>query len=400
MANPFSVAPPSLQGLGQIGAAYFQNQEKQEQAAAQQAKQQEVQQLLERGDVSEMSQYMAANPQLAKGIESAFGFKSDVTKQNATETAFNILSGNDSDSAIRDRAALISREGGDPSGTLSLLEKTPDERARAARLTIANFGTPAQIKAVSDLTGGSEASMTPYQRERLKLDKRGQELREEEAKLRREDNVNKRKSLENRVKKETIQLDKLERELAADQKGGAAQKLLRDSSEGAKKASSFARRMIDSGTQLLELEDTIDPTSRVIGYISGGKGITSEAANRLATPEEQAYASAASDFVTAQLRDESGAAIGTEEFDRKYREFFPMPGDSPDQIALKRERRNFAAEDMRNLSGGLYDALYAEQESQAAQPEQQASQFTEGQTATNPQTGQTLVYRGGQWQAQ
>lgn len=158
--------------------------------------------------------------------------------------------------------------------------------------------------------------------------------------------------------------------------------------------------MIDSGTQLLELEDTIDPTSRVIGYISGGKGITSEAANRLATPEEQAYASAASDFVTAQLRDESGAAIGTEEFDRKYREFFPMPGDSPDQIALKRERRNFAAEDMRNLSGGLYDALYAEQESQVAQPEQQASQFTEGQTATNPQTGQTLVYRGGQWQAQ
>jgi hypothetical protein len=31
---------------------------------------------------------------------------------------------------------------------------------------------------------------------------------------------------------------------------------------------------------------------------------------------------------------------------------------------------------------------------------EQAAQVAEGQTATNPQTGQTLVFRGGQWQAQ
>lgn len=249
---------------------------------------------------------------------------------------------------------------------------------------------------------GTEKPMTAYQSERLKLDEKSLKLREIESNLRQEDNVNKRKSLENRVKKERFQLDKLERELAADRKGGAVQKMLRGASESDKKASSFARRMIDSAGTLAQLESKIDPTSRVIGFISGGKGITSEAANRMASADEQAYASDASDFVTAQLRQESGAAIGQDEFDRKYREFFPMPGDDDQQITLKRQRREAASKDMQNLSGGLYDALYGEEAQAAQQPQvpaqPQAQQYTEGQTARNPQTGAVLTYRGGQWQ--
>lgn len=31
-------------------------------------------------------------------------------------------------------------------------------------------------------------------------------------------------------------------------------------------------------------------------------------------------------------------------------------------------------------------------------PQQSAQQYTEGQTATNPETGQTIIFRGGQWQ--
>lgn len=138
--------------------------------------------------------------------------------------------------------------------------------------------------------------------------------------------------------------------------------LLSSSNEGQKKASTFARRMFDSAGQLETLENDIDPTSRVIKLISGGGGIVSEAANRIASPEEQKYATAASDFVTAQLRKESGAAIGEDEFEQKYREFFPVPGDSEEQIKAKRERRKKAAEDMRIESGGLYDELYGEKE--------------------------------------
>lgn len=137
---------------------------------------------------------------------------------------------------------------------------------------------------------------------------------------------------------------------------------LAKASEGQKKAASFTRRMLDSADTLESLEGQIDPTSRLIPFISGGTGMLSEAANRGASPEEQQYASAASDFVTAQLRKESGAAIGQDEFDRKYREFFPVVGDSPAQIKSKSQRRRKAANDMRIESGGLYDSLYGEEE--------------------------------------
>ena len=128
--------------------------------------------------------------------------------------------------------------------------------------------------------------------------------------------------------------------------------------EGQQQAATFARRMFDSTNSLDELEKTIDPTNRVIPIISGGSGIVSELANRAASPEEQQYATAASDFVTAQLRKESGAAIGQDEFDRKYREFFPVSGDTKAQIEAKRKRRRKAAEDMALESGGLYESIY------------------------------------------
>lgn len=252
-------------------------------------------------------------------------------------------------------------------------------------------------KARREAMGGSDP-LTEYQKEKLDLDRKSQQLRELEINASMESNENKRKSLENRLTKERIQIEKMQMEAAANNKGTEAQKLLRDASEGAKKASSFARRMIDSGQSLNELESQIDPTARVIGIISGGDGITSEIANKIASPEEQAYATAASDFVTAQLRQESGAAIGADEFERKYREFFPVVGDTDKQIELKRKRRDKASQDMRNLSGGLYDALYIEDQEPEKDNADQSSM--EGRTATNPNTGETLIYRGGKWQKQ
>jgi len=154
MANPYYVAPPSLQGLGQIGAAYFQNQEQEEAKAAQAAKQQEAAGILERGDMQEISNFMINNPEMAQGVKQSFGFMNEQTEKNAVDTAMGMLSGGDSDSALRDRAAMISQQGGDPSDTLALLDVPEDERQKVAQFTLASFGSPAQIKAVSDLTGG------------------------------------------------------------------------------------------------------------------------------------------------------------------------------------------------------------------------------------------------------
>lgn len=78
------------------------------------------------------------------------------------------------------------------------------------------------------------------------------------------------------------------------------------------------------------------------------------ATNWLKSEGYQKYQQARDNFITALLRDESGAAIGTEEFKRYERELFPQPGDSPAVVAQKREARQVAIEAMKKSAGPSY----------------------------------------------
>lgn len=173
--NPFYVQPASLQGLGQLGSAYFEKQNKLKQ-------QEEIKGVLGRGNINEMSSYIAANPEFAANLESAYGFKNEATKKNATETAFSILSGNNSDEAIMNRAQLIRDQGGDPSGTLSMLDMAPEQREQVAKMTLAQFGSPAQFSGL-ELFGKREASKFQERQQEFKeeMGRADLELRRQEA---------------------------------------------------------------------------------------------------------------------------------------------------------------------------------------------------------------------------
>ena len=365
MTNPYYVEPAgqALSGLGSaIAGKMIQKREAEEKEALQMKNKAlvgEAQGLLAGNDIGKLQDFMLANPAMGKRIDSMMNFKDDKTRANATETGFKIMSGSDPRAAIMERAEFIQANGGDPTQTLQMLEAGPKEQENWAKFLLAQNASKDQLSALNDI---NNSGMTEYQRETVDLKKKAASLRELELKARQEQDVGKKQKLTNELKLQSIKLARAEREAAADAKGGDAKRLLRSASEGARNAATFANRMIVSAGQLNELEKKIDPTSRVIGYISGGGGIGSEMANKVASAEEQQYASAASDFVTAQLRKESGAAIGADEFERKYREFFPMPGDTPEQIASKQERRGMAANDMNIASGGLYDALYTSPE--------------------------------------
>jgi len=76
--------------------------------------------------------------------------------------------------------------------------------------------------------------------------------------------------------------------------------------------------------------------------------------NFLQSNNYQKYRQAQDNFITALLRDESGAAIGTAEFKRYERELFPQPGDGPAVIAQKAEARKTAIEAMKKSAGPGY----------------------------------------------
>ena len=136
------------------------------------------------------------------------------------------------------------------------------------------------------------------------------------------------------------------------------------------------------------------------------------------------------------LRKESGAVISDQEFAREERKFFPIIGDKDPIIKQKARGRERAFENLSKQSKGVFRVQFenpqifkdqpsalsvttpqavTDQQPQglaqlpSAQPAQPGAlpgaqpaqaQFTEGQTATNPQTGQTLIFRNGQWVAQ
>jgi len=153
--------------------------------------------------------------------------------------------------------------------------------------------------------------------------------------------------------------------------------------EGQGKATLFAGRMQAANTILERYEDQgTDIGQAVLGIIPLGK--------RAQSPEYKLYRQAKEDFINALLRQESGAAIGKDEFDRADEQYFPQPNDPPAVIDQKRRNRERAVE-LLKLSAGeaapLIDqqlGLMADQikggGAVAAQPAQDGNASSKGNT--------------------
>jgi D-alanyl-D-alanine carboxypeptidase len=125
-------------------------------------------------------------------------------------------------------------------------------------------------------------------------------------------------------------------------------------------------------------------------WVPGGRYLQSE--------EYKSAKDAAKDFLAIVLRKDSGANITDADYKLYEPTFFPMPGDSPQQIKEKSERR-------RLFMGGLYDGLgtakpIADEYVQRRRQERlDAAQFPEG-TVQRDENGKIRTMRGGRWEYQ
>jgi len=83
-------------------------------------------------------------------------------------------------------------------------------------------------------------------------------------------------------------------------------------------------------------------------------------ANYMRTPEGQQYRQAQENWITANLRKESGAAIPEEETEREILKWFPVPGDGRAAVKQKRRSRKDAQRSMVKASGGVWKELQEE----------------------------------------
>lgn len=108
----------------------------------------------------------------------------------------------------------------------------------------------------------------------------------------------------------------------------------------------FYQRMVEADKDLGELEKTgYDPTNVRDKLTAGGMF------NALSSDEGQKYHQAAMNWVRANLRKESGAAIGKEEAAQEFRNYFPQFGDSPGVIEQKAQMRQVVENAMRLAAG-------------------------------------------------
>lgn len=143
------------------------------------------------------------------------------------------------------------------------------------------------------------------------------------------------------------------------------------------KAAGFADRMAKSGPIVNQFEES--GTSRSNRMAAGVPMI----GNSLVSKEYQNFEQAKQDWLIAQLRRESGAAIGDPEYLRTEKQYFPVPGDDASTIQQKRELRAVAHAAMQREAGSSYKG--------AAQPRQRARNPQTGAEAEfDPQTNQWI----------
>jgi hypothetical protein len=117
------------------------------------------------------------------------------------------------------------------------------------------------------------------------------------------------------------------------------------------KSEKFANLMEVAEKNLKGIENEgLSLKGKMLAGVPGGVGNYGQSDNF------QKYTQAKNKFITSLLRDESGAAIGTQEFARYEKELFPQPGDGPEVIAQKAENRKAAIEAMKKSAGPGYKA--------------------------------------------
>ena len=128
-----------------------------------------------------------------------------------------------------------------------------------------------------------------------------------------------------------------------------------EGTEGQKLSAGFARRMVESQNILNTFEDAGVGLPTTGTSMAGAVPFVGGYLERKAmSPEQQRYKQAAMNWIRANLRKESGAAIGENEMEQEYATYFPMPGDSPLTIEQKRQARDSTTQSMIMNAGPVF----------------------------------------------
>jgi hypothetical protein len=137
--------------------------------------------------------------------------------------------------------------------------------------------------------------------------------------------------------------------------------------EGERNAAGFAQRMEFSEQKINEIVgklakkelagEKVDSPYATSGTQFAGSipFIGDWARNKVSSSDQQLYRQAQENWVRANLRKESGAAIGKDEMDSEIKTYFPQPNDDAATRAQKAVARQVTMDSMKKAAGNAYE---------------------------------------------
>lgn len=117
-------------------------------------------------------------------------------------------------------------------------------------------------------------------------------------------------------------------------------------------AAGYANRMAKAEELIQSFEQAgYNPSDDIGSYTASGIPV---AGNYMKSKEYQQYEQAASDWIAAKLRKESGATIPQPELESEFKRYFPIPGDGPEVIKQKAAARANGFRQLQVESGSAY----------------------------------------------
>lgn len=126
----------------------------------------------------------------------------------------------------------------------------------------------------------------------------------------------------------------------------------RQYTEFAGKAAEFANRMAGAGPGIDQIE--LKPGFRPELVWSKATAATNQ--------DAKSYRTYMREWLAALLRKDTGAAVTDSEFDFYGQTYFPVPGDTPQQVEAKRQARARALNGVKAASQGAYDEWFGDVE--------------------------------------
>jgi hypothetical protein len=161
-----------------------------------------------------------------------------------------------------------------------------------------------------------------------------------------------------------------------------------------------AVRMEDSAKVMADLEDSGFNFANAYDslLIEYAPFIPDIMENYLHSTKYQLYQRAVQDYLQAQLRAETGAAITAQEFPMVFKRYVPLPGDTPEAIAAKRAARLRDAQTRRGQAGAAYGEarkfVKPEKPGGYTRTQEQALEELKERAKTDPELKAKLEMRG------